>query len=104
MSITEKTAKAIVEEFQAETDISQLCADHKLPLLSVCRVLVAAGEELPDDLEIPEGTRKGRHEERNQEIVKLHRAGFAYKALAEEYSLSDGRIGDICRSFAGMLL
>ena len=96
MSIKQETANAIVGEFQAGTDVQQLAEDHDLPLVKVCRALVSAGEELPE-LDIPDGKRAPRHVERNRQIVALRHAGFSYNALAEEFSLSAGRIGDLCR-------
>lgn len=97
MTIKKETQTKIVEKFQAGTDVAAIAEEHKLSLLTTCRVIVAAGEELPADLEVPDGTRRQRHAARNSEIVALRKAGFSYAMLAEEFSLSAGRIGDICR-------
>ena len=97
MNVKNEKQVTIVAEFQDGTDIPQLCEDHSLPLVKVCRVLVSNGEALPEDLEVPDGTRKQRHAERNAHIITLRKAGFSYAMLAEEFGLSDGRIGDICR-------
>ena len=96
MSIKKQSQTEIVEQFQGGADVAQLAEDHSLSLMQVCRILHQAGETLPE-LDLPDSKRKGRHEARNAEIVALRQAGFSYNALAEEFQLSAGRIGDLCR-------